>query len=100
MRPLGAVSLVLMRAATEQPGTVRQLAERTQVGYGAAKYTASRLLERGQLVQVTVQRPAVLGAPPMAPCGDALADALDAMGRSFWERVDADGAGVAPFDEL
>jgi hypothetical protein len=88
VRPLGEVSRVLMSAAAEKPGTVRQLAERTQVGYRVAEYTASRLVERGQLVRLSDRRPAVLAAPPMTPGGEALADAIEALdwlGRSFWE---------------
>lgn len=86
MRPLGEISRVMLDMAAQQPGTVRELAERAQVGYDAARYTATRLVERGQLVRVADERPAVLGvAPPQAPAGESLGQALQGLSRSFWE---------------
>jgi hypothetical protein len=70
MRPTGAfggLAVALRAAAIESPGTVADLAGRAQVGYAAARYTASRLVERGELVVRVPGRPAVLGAPPPRP---------------------------------
>lgn len=78
----GDVAVALLGAAREGPGTVRTLAQRAQVGYGAAWYTATRLKERGELVVVEDGRPAVLAVPP---AGDSLADRLDELHRSFWD---------------
>lgn len=58
-RAPGPVAEALLDVATE-PGTVRQLAERAQVGRRAAWYTVTRLVQRGQLVVVESGRPAVL----------------------------------------
>lgn len=84
----GGVALALRHAATQGPGTVRALAQRAQVGYATARYTASRLCERGELVVLDGQaRPAVLAAPealPVQPGGDTLGDALAALHASFW----------------
>lgn len=61
-RPLGEVRTALMQAASLEPGTVRELAARAQVGFGAAAYTCSRLQSAGQLVRVSDGRPARLVA--------------------------------------
>lgn len=58
-RAPGPVAVAMLAAATE-PGTVRELAERAQVGRRAAWYTCTRLVERGDLVVVHPARPAVL----------------------------------------
>lgn len=58
-RAPGPVAVAMLAAATE-PGTVRQLAERAQVGRRAAWYTVTRLVQRGDLVVVESSRPAVL----------------------------------------
>ena len=87
MRPRGSygeVASALLEAAGEGAAPVRQLAERAQVGYAAARYTASRLVDQGALQVREAGRPAVLGVP-MAPGGDGLADALNELHRSFWE---------------
>jgi hypothetical protein len=85
MRPLGDVALALLDAAREAPGPVLQLAHRAQVGYSVARYTASRMVDRGDLVVVQPGRPAVLGvAPAQVPAGDDMGDALDELHRSFW----------------
>lgn len=81
----GEVAQVMLETATTHgPGTVRALAERAQVGYGAARYTASRLLSTGDLVVLEGGRPSVLAVPPG---GDELADKLDELHRSFWEQL-------------
>lgn len=85
MRPRGSygeVALALRTAAQSGPAPVRVLAERAQVGYSAARYTASRLVSAGDLVVVDEGRPSVLAVPPL---GEALADKLDELHRSFWE---------------
>lgn len=78
----GDVAQALLGAAREGPATVRTLAERAQVGYGAAWYTATRLKDRGELVVLEDRRPAVLSVPP---AGERLADKLDELHRSFWD---------------
>lgn len=82
MRPMGEISRAMMDAAAERPGTVRELAARTQVGYDAARYTATRLVDRGQLVRVSDERPVVLA---LAPAGDELAATLQELHHSFWD---------------
>lgn len=78
----GDVAVALLGAAREGPATVRTLAQRAQVGYGAAWYTACRLKERGQLVVVEEGRPAVLAVPP---AGGELGQRLDELHRTFWD---------------
>jgi hypothetical protein len=66
MRPRGThgdVAAALLQAAQTLPGTVRDLAGRAQVGYATARYTVSRLVDRGELVVHAAGRPAVLAAP-------------------------------------
>lgn len=66
MRPVGTyggIAQALADAAGHGPGTVRQLAERSQVGYSVAAYTATRMVQRGQLEVVSDARPAVLSLP-------------------------------------
>jgi hypothetical protein len=91
---MGEISLAMLSMAAQQPGTVRDLAMRAQVGYDVARYTATRLVERGQLVRVADQRPAVLGvAPPQPPGGESLGLALQQLSRSFWESDGDDDSG-------
>ena len=78
-RPAGDVSLALVSAAAQAPATVRELAQRAGVGYGAARYTATRLVNRGALVALSASRPMVLAAP---------------QGRSFWEEDAAPPRGL------
>lgn len=56
----GEISLAILAAADEGPGTVRALAERSLVGYGHARRTASKLLRLGELTVHQSGRPAVL----------------------------------------
>lgn len=70
----GPVAQAMVQAARQQPGTVRQLAERAQVGYDVARYTAHRLVERGALRECTTGRPAVLGLADRQSGASALAD--------------------------
>ncbi len=51
-RPLGIVRLALRLAAAAEPGTVRDLAERTQVGFAAAHCTVKNMARQGELVVV------------------------------------------------
>ena len=86
MRPRGSygdVAQALLRAADAGPGAVRTLAERAQVGYAAARYTASRLVSSGDLVVQSPGRPSVLAVPP---AGQTLANKLDELHRSFWDQ--------------
>jgi hypothetical protein len=80
-RPRGEISRALHDAAAQQPGTVAQLAHRAQVGEAAARYTVSRMVQRGELVEVLPGRPAVLGVVVQAPV--AHADWLDVLQRRF-----------------
>lgn len=93
MRPRGSygdVAQALLRAADAGPGAVRTLAERAQVGYDAARYTASRLVTVGELVVLEPEaRPATLARPTdPAAAGVCVGvdQALDDLERSFWER--------------
>jgi hypothetical protein len=91
----GEVGQALCSAARESPGTVYELAQRAQVAYGTARYTATRLVGRGALVVVEKGRPSRLGAPPsdvasLPPSDPTLLvdeslDQLEAAMRSFWE---------------
>lgn len=80
-RPVGAfgdVSRALLASASSAgPGTVRDLAERACVGAAVARYTASRLVSRGELVPLSTGRPMVLAAAGV---------------RSFWEEAVAEAA--------
>ena len=72
-RPLGEIVRALAQAAQAGPGTVRELAQRAQVGRRVATYTASRMVARGQLVLVEGLSPAGRRRwPPVfaAPAGD------------------------------
>lgn len=83
-RPRGELAHALMKAAAAGPAPVRVLAERSQVGFAAARYTASRLVSAGDLVVLDGGRPSVLAVPP---AGDALGDKLDELHRSFWDQL-------------
>lgn len=63
---LGEVAQAMLAQALLEPGTARELARRACVGERVGMYTASRLLEGGQLVRVAGTRPAVLAAPACA----------------------------------
>lgn len=79
----GGVALALRHAASIGPAPVRVLCDRAKVGYAVGRYTASRLMQAGELVQERPGRPMVLGLPPE---GDELADHLDALHLVFWDR--------------
>lgn len=83
----GEIGRAMLDAAGAGPAPVRELAARAQVGYSAARYTASRLVSAGALRVVDEGRPVVLG--PVLPDEDD-AEPLEAvMRRSFWEREPA-----------
>jgi hypothetical protein len=63
MRPKGDICNAMVKAWAQGPATVTQAAHRACVGVGAARYTASRMVSRGELVVVSEGRPAVLGVP-------------------------------------
>lgn len=89
-RPAGEVSRALMGAAAAGPATVRELAERACVGYGAARYTASRMVSRGELVILSpTERPVVLGLEAGGAADVPAAPAASATLRSFWEEAGA-----------
>ncbi len=79
-RPHGELVLALQAAAGAGPGTVRELAQRGVLGIAAARYTASRMVDRGQLVVVDPSRPAVLALPTTTrTCAAAGADLAGAL---------------------
>jgi hypothetical protein len=81
MRPMGPIAKAMRQAAAQQPGSVRELAERAQVGYAAACYTATRMVQRGQLVPLTTSRPVVLQAVDAA---ESPAEALPQRQVQWW----------------
>ena len=74
MRPRGSygeVGRALIDQAKKQPGTVRELAQRAQVGFHVAAPSVCRLLKAGELVQLQEKRPMVVAAKPDdAPAAD------------------------------
>jgi hypothetical protein len=61
-RPAGSGGCVrqALDAAATTPGTVRQLAQRSQVGYALAKCTVSRMIDAGELLVLDDGRPALV----------------------------------------
>lgn len=90
MRPRGSygeVAQAMLAAAKRGPGPVRELAQRAQVGYGAAAWTCSRLVARGELVADRSVRPAVLARPDDDAAND-VEEALAELERAWgWVRV-------------
>ncbi len=82
-RSYGPVAEALVQAAGQGPGAVKDLAARAQVGFSVARYTASRLLAAGALVQVAPGRPRVLGVPPQ---GGSVHDALHSLSAALHGR--------------
>jgi hypothetical protein len=65
------VSKALLDAAKQQPGTVRELAQRACVGFSVAAPSVCRLLKAGDLVQLQEERPMIVAArPDDEPAGD------------------------------
>jgi hypothetical protein len=52
MERVGEVRLALKVAAASQPGCVRELAERAQVGYAVAQRTVENMVRAGELVSI------------------------------------------------
>lgn len=93
-RPTGDIALAICSAALQGPATVRELAQRAQVGYSNARYTASRLIDRGELVVLDGNaRPAVLvaadGGTQDGARGTGVHQALEMLHASFWGGVAA-----------
>jgi hypothetical protein len=92
----GEVRAALMSAWAEGPAPVRQAADMACVGLAAARYTASRMAQEGQLRVVRGGKPAVLAlADDARVCvlpdatDDALStqrvrDELHRLGAAFW----------------
>lgn len=83
----GEIGRAMVNAAASGPAPVRVLAERAQVGYDAARYTASRLVRAGVLAVAAEGRPVVLAVPEHAP--GAAPEPMEELAvaiRSFWER--------------
>lgn len=94
-RPRGELQRVIAEAAAAAPGTVRELAKRTQVGHKAASHTVQNMLRRGDLVAVawvllpgTSRRVQVFGPPAAARPGQAPAAGTDALAQALagWRR--------------
>ena len=67
----GEISSALLTAAGYGPATVRQLAQRARVGFAAAQYTCSRLVDCGELRVYEATRPMVVGLPPASNANGA-----------------------------
>ena len=63
MRPRGEVRQALARAFEQGPAEVKVAAQRACVGAAVARYTASRMVDSGELVIVRSGKPAVLAVP-------------------------------------
>ncbi|HNB45104.1 MAG TPA: hypothetical protein PLL72_12965 [Burkholderiaceae bacterium] len=92
MRPRGSyggVARALLCAAEAGPGSARELAARALVGKGAAAWSCSRLVARGELVVLDPgERPATLARPAdLVEQPETVAAALDRLERAFWERM-------------
>lgn len=81
----GEIGRAMLDAAGSGPAPVRELAQRAQVGYAAARYTASRLVSAGALRVVEDSRPVVLAAAWPDDDDDAV-PLEQVLRRSFWER--------------
>lgn len=102
-RPPGEVSKALLEAAA-QPGTVRQLCERAQVGFDRGRRTASCMRQRGDLVLAEDVPAPPRAGPGRPPAVVVAADAVDwvqvldtweALNRSFWD-LPPEGGGSSP----
>lgn len=88
MRPRGEVRQALAQAFQQGPAEVKVAAHRAQVGLAVARYTASRMVDAGELVVVHDGRPAVLAvadAAPRPPSADVRVRLqLDEINRRMW----------------
>lgn len=90
----GEVRQALLEAWRQGPAPVREVAARAQVGLAAARYTASRMADAGQLMVVVDARPAVLALADderLCALSDErdtarVRDALHRLGSLFWEQ--------------
>lgn len=83
----GEIGRAMVNAAASGPASVRELAERAQVGYDAARYTASRLVRMGALEVAEEGRPVVLAIAGASQRAEPEAiEQLEVAIRSFWER--------------
>lgn len=91
----GAVALAMLKAAWP-PARVVHVCERACVGYDVGRYTASRLVQSGDLVVLAVepQEPGRPGRPAAVVASRAALDAQAVTGepfvpgvlpRSFWD---------------
>lgn len=80
----GPVAQALLQAVKQQPGAVRELAQRANVGYSAARYTVSRLASAG-VVELHGGRPAVVAVPreDEAPGPQVCPQIVDALSMVF-----------------
>ncbi len=94
-RPMGALGecgQAFLAEAMRQPGTVRELAHRAQVGVPVAVQVAKRMVQRGQLVPLPLpngaQRPRVLAPAPLVPAHDEAAqgNVFLVLSLSLWPR--------------
>lgn len=84
MRPRGSygeIATALLDHAGV-PASVKDIAHRAQVSVPVARYTASRLVERGELVVLDGGRPALLVRADAAPADE---DPFEILTRSFWD---------------
>ena len=90
MRPPGDVRLALQKAWQQGPAQVSVAAERACVGRAVARYTASRMVDSGQLVVVQPGKPAVLALAGCVPAASGpqvaagVHQALDLLGSVMW----------------
>jgi hypothetical protein len=96
VRPPGDVRLALAKAWQQGPAPVREAAQRACVGMAAARYTASRMVDSGELVVLQGGKPAVLAPAPARVDGrgaaaaraeanqPAVHQALDLLGSVMW----------------
>lgn len=88
MRPRGThgeVARAMLEVAAQSPGTVVELAHQARVSVPVARYTASRLVDRGHMVVLHAGRPAVLAAAtPDNDKTQAQADHLMVLHGLWW----------------
>lgn len=92
----GEVAQAMLQAAWP-PAHVAHVCERAQVGYGVGRYTASRLVQAGELVVLAVDpQPGRPGRPPAVVASrealqrqQARAEAVvpGVLPRSFWDET-------------